>query len=182
MKNYDPQFGKKELERIALDYFIDAYKYTTGEELSLFASGEHPDFICNRSNNEIVGIEFVCDINEKDRLIKITDDRHKPDPQDTLYNIYELIDGKEEKRKNYYIKNVDNTILVIQLLGCSLQSLLPFITEDLKNDFADYGFVEIWLADYTGIEAYRDIELFGLSPTKWWGYHQRENPYRKPYG
>jgi hypothetical protein len=71
---------------------------------------------------------------------------------------------------------------VIQLFGCSLLSLRPFITDDMKNDFATYGFVEIWLADYTGIEAYRDIELFGLAPDKWWGYHQRQNPYRKPYG
>jgi hypothetical protein len=52
----------------------------------------------------------------------------------------------------------------------------------MKSDFAGYGFVEIWIADYTGIEAYRDIELFGLAPVRWWGYHQRQNPYRKPYG
>ena len=44
------------------------------------------------------------------------------------------------------------------------------------------GFLEVWLADYTGIEAYGDIELFGLKPEKYWGFHERESPSLKPYG
>ena len=51
-----------------------------------------------------------------------------------------------------------------------------------KDDFRSYGFDEIWIADYTGLEAYGDIELFCLYPPEWWGFYERENPGRKPYG
>lgn len=32
------------------------------------------------------------------------------------------------------------------------------------------------------LEAYGDIELFGLFPRQWWGRHSRPWPDRKPYG
>jgi hypothetical protein len=80
MDNSDKQQGRKEVERIELDYFLDAYKHTTGENLILIASGEQPDFICTRSNGENVGIELVCDIHESDRLIKIIDKTFQSEP------------------------------------------------------------------------------------------------------
>jgi len=53
---------------------------------------------------------------------------------------------------------------------------------DRIKDFESYGFDEIWIADYTGLEAYGDIELFCLYPSEWWGFYERPNPYAKPYG
>ncbi len=44
----------------------------------------------------------------------------------------------------------------------------------LCDDFNDHGFAEIWLADYTGLEAYGDIELFCLYPSEQWGGHYTE--------
>jgi len=176
--------GKKEIERFGLDYFIDAYKWVTGEQLTELDSGECPDFICTRSNGEKVGVELVRVMRdpEEAQFERIANKKFQADPQETLDRIYGLLDEKDRKRSNTYGHWADKTILVLQLYDCSILSFQPFITNDMKNDFAVYGFVEIWLADYTGIEAYRDIELFGLVPAKWWGYHQRRNPYRKPYG
>ena len=93
-----------------------------------------------------------------------------------------MIEKKDKSRSTNYGRWVDKTILVLSLFDCSFWSLRQFLTEDIQKDFAKHGFIEVWLADYTGKEAYRDIELFGLFPAKWWGYHQRKNPYRKPYG
>jgi hypothetical protein len=180
----DQQIGKKEIERSDLAYFIDAYKWVTGEQLTELGSYERPDFICARSNGEKIGVELVCVMRdpEEAQFERIVDKKLQADPQETLDRIFSLLDEKDKKRANDYGCWKDKTILVMRLSDCSILSLQPFLTNDMKNDFDSYGFVEIWLADYSGIEAYRDIELFGLVPSKWWGYHQRENPYRKPYG
>lgn len=180
----DQQMGKKELERIGLAYFIDAYEWVTGERLTQLASGECPDFICARPNGGKMGVELTQVRRDLwDALWdRILDRRYQADPQATMDRILWLLENKDKKRSLNYGSWADKTLLVLQLCDCSLWSLGSFLTDDIQEDFSGYGFVEIWLADYTGIEAYKDIELFGLIPSKWWGYHQRQNPYRKPYG
>ena len=134
--------------------------------------------ICERNGGSCVGVELTNVMKdwELGNVISESGDLEAID------RIYELITGKSEKmiRNNWATK--DNTILVLQLTGWSLAEVKNFLGSDLKKDFASYGFAEIWIADYTGIDAYGDIELFGLYPEKWWGYHQQPNPHCKPYG
>lgn len=180
----DQQIGKKEVERVGLDYFIDAYESVTGEQLCVISSSESPDFICARANGQNVGVELT----EVRRGLwdalwdRILDRKYEADAQETLDRIFGLVHDKDKRRSKNYGDWADKTILVLQLCDCSLWSLRHYLTEDIREDFSGYGFVEIWLADYTEVDAYRDVELFGLAPAKWWGYHQRDNPYRKPYG
>ena len=79
------------------------------------------------------------------------------------------------------MKSVEHTILVLQIMDGSLDTIAPMM-EGLEEDFKGYGFKEIWLADYSGLEAYGDIELCGLYPPEIYGFHQRPLPDRKPYG
>jgi hypothetical protein len=72
-------------------------------------------------------------------------------------------------------------MLVLQLVDGSLD-VLRHLLDGMNDEFEDHGFAEVWLADYSGLEAYGDIELFGLFPNQWWGHHQRPWPDRKPYG
>jgi len=72
-------------------------------------------------------------------------------------------------------------MLVLQLVDGSLD-VLQLLLAGMNDEFKDHGFAELWLADYSALEAYGDIELFGLFPEKWWGYHQRPWSDRKPYG
>jgi len=180
----DQQMGKKEVERIGLDHFINSYEWVTGEGLTEIGSSESPDFICARASGQQIGVELT----EVRRGLwealwdRILERKYEADGQATLDRIFELLQNKDKKRSRNYGEWANKTILVLQLCDCSILSLQPFLTDDIRNDFAAYGFLEIWLGDYTGIEAYGDIELFGLVPAKYWGYHQRENPYRKPYG
>lgn len=178
------QMGKKENERNDLSYFIKAYKWVTGEQLTELGSCESPDFICARATGQEIGVELT----EVRRGLwdalwdRILDRKYEADTQETLERIFELLEEKDKKRSRNYGNWADKTILVLQLCDCSLSSLQLFITDDMRKDFLGYGFIEVWLADYTEIEAYGDVELFGLVPAKWWGYHRRRNPYRKPYG
>jgi hypothetical protein len=179
----DQEIGKKEGERIDLYPFLDAYQWATGERLSLLHCGESPDFICTRSNSREVGIEMAMVMRDKRDAFwqRILDKKVTMEPLEALDKIQKLIDRKEELRGSRYTKNVKNAILVLQLVDGSLYSL-RFILKDLKGEFDSHGFCEVWLADYTGREAYGDIELFCLVPPERWGFYQRPCPYRKPYG
>lgn len=158
----DNENGKKHIEMMELDYFIEAYEHSTGEKLILIGVAEPPDFICQRADGSIIGIE----------LTKVMRDSTETDALDKIYE-------RLERKKGLASENI---ILVLHLVDCPIAELEYLLDESLKNDFGSYEFEEIWLADYTDIEAYGDIELFCLCPEERWGYYQRPNPERKPYG
>ena len=165
----DQDIGKKMVEAEDLHYFLDAYEWTTKEKLSDIYPNESPDFICSRKNGERIGIE-ITEIR--------TDDQ---DAYNALARIYFSIEKKDGLRSSNYGQWADKSILVLKLYDYPLSELLDRL-DGLEEDYRSFGFLEIWLADFTGFEAYGDIELFGLAPAKWWGYHQRPYPDRKPYG
>jgi len=166
----DQEIGKKMVEESELEYFLCAYEYVTGEKLTIVQFGERPDFVCEREGGLRVGVELTKIVDDWDGAFFDGDDFKAID------RIYELIETKAKKIKDRGWITGPNTILVLQLHGWPLSEIMPFLTDDLQSDFNSYGFVEIWIADYTGLDAYGDIELFGLYPSKWWGYHQRHNP------
>jgi len=92
------------------------------------------------------------------------------------------MEKKEKTRSDNYGRLTRDTILVLELMDCPLALLRNYLPDKLQKDFSQHGFAEVWLGDYTGADAYGDIELFGLFPPKWWGYYPRINPERKPYG
>jgi hypothetical protein len=65
-------------------------------------------------------------------------------------------------------------------MDCPLSDLHRYLDRSSPQDYADLGFVEIWVADYSELEAYGTIELFGLYPPEFWGYHELDRG--KPYG
>jgi hypothetical protein len=177
----DEQQGKKECEREVLEYFLEAYAWVTGEDLSYhpyISARESPDFVCLRSNGEAVGLE----------LVKVAWDTlaqtevYGRDPYRAIDRIIDLIENKESKRSKHYGSLATTTILILQTVGECKPNLRHMIDDSLQEDFSKHGFVEIWIVDWEGVKAYGDVELFGLFPEKWWGYHRRPWPDRKPYG
>lgn len=179
----DQDVGRKMVEESELEHFIDAYEYITGQRLTLIQTSEKPDFLCERDNGSIVGIELTRvmrnpETTQADRILKR---QEYMSDTDALGFVYKAIAKKAEKMaKDKWSTN--DIILVLQLMDCRLSELKKILDSKLQKDFDSNGFSEIWIADYTGLDAYGDIELFGLYPRKLWGYHQRRNPQRKPYG
>jgi len=180
----DRELGKKMNEEEELFFFLEAYKKNVKEYLSYnFGRGERPDFICYRPDGTSVGVELVRVM--RDPMLAqakyIIDRIDFMDSENAVEMLYEMIEKKEKKRRQSDWTLPENTILVIQFVDCPVTNLYQ-LDESLKDDFRSYGFDEIWIADYTGLEAYGDIELFCLYPSEWWGFYERENPRRKPYG
>lgn len=178
----EQEYYRKEDEEEGLQYFIEAYNLVVEEPLrENCIAHERPDFICSRSDGTMVGVElvkvmrdprdaFAVEIVLKDKFME---------GEEALEFLYNMIDRKAKKIHEPDWHLPDDTILVLQLVDCPISYL--HLTADLQSDFESYGFSEIWIVDYTEIEAYYDVELFCLYPKEWWGYYQRPNPTRKPY-
>ena len=110
---------------------------------------ESPDFYCQRADGTVIGLELTQIMNSLE-----SEDMTGTEARDKLYESLERKKGL----------TTEKIILVLQLVGCPISELKYLLDESLAKDFGSYGFVEIWLADYTGIEAYGDIELFCLYP------------------
>jgi len=180
----DRELGKKMIEEEQLLQFLEAYKENVEEYLSYsFGKSERPDFICYRPDGAPVGVEVVRVM--RDPMLAqadfILDWIDFMDSENAIDMLYRMIEIKEKKRSQPDWILPDNTILVIQFVDCPVSNLYQ-LDESLKRDFESYGFDEIWIADYTGLEAYGDIELYCLYPAQWWGFYERTNPGRKPFG
>ena len=55
----DNAAGKKHIERMALDYFIEAYEHSRGEKLVPVKAYESPDFYCQRADGTVIGLELT---------------------------------------------------------------------------------------------------------------------------
>lgn len=181
----DQEIGKKEIETNDLIAFLEAREVVLDETLSplLGLHTESPDFICIRPNGEPVGVELTKVTADRDLAFwdRLRYGEVRIEPYKTLERIHHLIDRKEKSRADRYAKMVSDNILVLQFVDGSMGQLRGAF-DGLEDDFTSHGFSEIWIADYSGLEAYGDIELFGLFPSLHWGRHRRLWPDRKPYG
>jgi len=176
--------AKKQVEGIALDGFFDAYEHATGQNLSVLAAGENPDFVCARPDGTPVGLELTQVRRDRDiaRAERILERKDEMDPYEMLEFTLWQLGRKEKARVQRYTQSVPQTMLVFQLVDGSLSPAFCRMLEGLEDDFADHGFSEVWLADYSGVDAYGDIELFGVYPQEIYGHYERPMPDRKPYG
>ncbi len=184
MISYTTGRNKKEVEQEVLCYFLDAYKDVTGKELEIFDITERPDFICiDIDNGSKIGVELVKirrghpDVFLWDRIIE---KKEFMSINDALEMIQEVSYEKEKKRREPNWKLADVCMLLIELWDIPLAEIWTSITPEMLPDLYSTGFVEIWIADFTGLEAYDNVELFCVYPAQWSGYHLRG--FQKPYG
>jgi len=176
----DNDLGKKLVEEEHLFQFLDAYQTVTGMGLSLFCRSESPDFVCTYPSGDHIGVELARSPHDYGSHV---DDRIWTDctlPSfDLLASVASIIVAKEHLRQSHGWRS---TILVVELLDYSFESLAWASDESHADDFAGTGFVEIWLADHSTVEAFREIRLIGLHPSRVFGLHYQPALERKPFG
>lgn len=179
----EQEFGKKMVEGMDADLFFEAYEEATGEALGLIQGSERPDFICERPDGTAVGLELTKVMRSPlaawwDR---IQYEREFRDISDTCLAITEAAECKSIKLAAEPWRHRDNTILVLQVMDCPFPDLHGYLADALSpTDFGNMGFVEVWAADYSDLDMYGTVELFGLYPESAWGYRERDRG--KPYG
>ena len=183
MNEYTNERIQKEGESERLAYFLDEYFNITGERIEVLESTERPDFICSKENGSKIGIELTMVTRGDLQLIqydKIIEKMDFMSIEDAIDMIQWRAILKEEKRSKGNWKLPDANILVIELTDIPLSWIEHTISSKLFPDLYSTGFMEVWLADFTGIEAYDNIETFCVQPDELEGYYPRE--FQKPYG
>lgn len=174
---------KKNQELEVLEYFNPIYEIINNDFLEVIETSERPDFICRRKNSALVGVEIVQvrrgHPNDVFYDKYINNNIYLP-PVEAISIIQSIIYEKEIKRRTKDWKMPEASILIIQLKESPLCDIAGALTEYLFHDLSTYGFCEIWLADFSEIEAYNNIELFCLFPQYLSRYYKR--PRQKPYG
>ena len=162
----EQQVGKKMVEETDFNYFAEAYEHVTGRSLTIHRAGERPDFICTTQHGWRLGVELTL-VPQADRVVLF-------DP------LWTAADAKAEKKRRGDWALPNRTILVLQV-DVPLSELKHRLERVVRSDY-ELGFMEIWVADYSDLDAFGTVELFGLRPARWFGYHRRSNWQSKPYG
>ena len=79
----------------------------------------------------------------------------------------------------------NSSILVLSTPDCPITEIEAALKDDTREELMEIcqqsGFSEIWISDHTEVEAYGSVELFGLFPSEYLGYHPNYSR-GKPYG
>lgn len=166
-------------EEDQIEQFVAAYHEVTGESLKLVRKRERPDFHCHRQSGADVGVEVTIVTRPPDESFfqDSLDAVRTMDADDAAAMICAQIQRKEELRNSPGWFLSESCILLLSTPDCRLSDLDGHLFAD---DFQDNGFKEIWIADFTEMEEYGEIELFGLKPLTYWGHHRRDRG--KPFG
>jgi hypothetical protein len=174
----DNDLGKKLVEEEHLLQFLDAYQTVTGTGLRLHCRFESPDFLCVYPFGEIVGVELARSPHDYETRVydRIWTDRALP-TFDLLASIAAIVADKEHLRQTHGWRS---TILVVELLDYSFESLAWASDASRADDFADTGFLEIWLADHSTVEPFGEVRLIGAHPSRIFGLHYQPALEGKP--
>jgi len=180
----DQEYGKKIVEEMELELFLEEYKYITGLSLQLVNQFERPDFIAQRSDGTRLGIELSKIMRDPESTFwaRVLSGEEFADSVDTAIHLQELIYRKDAKRSGSGWTLPDRTVLVLQLMDSSIDQVVLFLDDQVIKELNETGFFEIWLADYTILEAFGTIQLYGIKPEKWQGLHSHSRTGNKPYG
>jgi hypothetical protein len=175
----DLELGKREIEREHLGLFLDAYQLATGETFSEIYDSETPDFIGRDEAGRIVGIEIA-------QLRFSPDEKHMrridpPEPHDTdaWWRLLELMHQKDQKLQSGRWPQCERKILVIILVDAAIGAITAGTETDRPNED---GFDEVWLADYTQVEAFGAVDLFAIVHPKLEGRFATGDYGQKPFG
>ena len=180
----DQEYGKKLVEEMDLEPFLKEYEWVTGLVLQLINRTERPDFIVQRSDGTQLGIELTKVMRDPESAFwaRVLSGEEFADPVETAIHLQELIYRKDAKRSGSGWTLPDRTVLVLQLMDSSIDQVVLFLDDQVIKELNETGFFEIWLADYTILEAFGTIQLYGIKPEKWQGLHSHSRTGNKPYG
>jgi hypothetical protein len=175
--------GKKMVEREDLYQFLEEYARVTGTQLIPIAAGERPDFVCEKRGRRY-GLELVKAMRNpvQRRWEVILGGTGHLSGHDATLLVQDVAYAKDKKRASPGWSYPKSTILVIQLIGSDGEEMVVHLDNQLMDEMAETGFREIWIADYSPMEAYRTIQLIGVKPKRWRGLHRHRLFGTKPYG
>lgn len=169
----DTDIGKRMVEEMNLEAFVDSYPLVTGRSLEIIGGGEAPDF-----EALIDGVPMG---------LELTEIRDADDPDDYLAEVFRIADKKASSYRRHGSFASRPIMLVCHSDGLPFFDFQDAMSHTYWEDFDLLGFAEIWLMDlsaayYSAQDPRRPADLFGLTPKQWRGFHRIGMKDRKPFG
>jgi hypothetical protein len=171
------------LERDEAQRFVEEYTRVTGAQLVLVSAGERPDFLCKKRGRSY-GLELVRAMRnpvQREWDVILGGDSHLHG-LDAALLVQEAVYLKEKKRSSSGWHYPQSAILVIQRIGSDGEGVAEYLDDQSMDEMTGMGFREIWVADYSPMEEYGEIQLIGVQPRRWRGVHRHRLYGTKPYG
>ena len=181
MAKIDWSTAKKEEEWEALSHFMDAYRLITGETFDDIDASETPDFLAQDAQGKIVGIELtqIKTSPEEMFLRRVIENQEWMTDEGGLLHLLNRMHSKEQKLQKGNWATCERRILIIQLVDYPLSEMAFF---DFETELPTPGsFTEIWLVDYTTIDAFAGVDLFALVHPTLKGEFPTATKDRKPF-
>src|SRR6266545_3583255 len=119
----------KMVEEQEMYLFLDAYRVSLGETLQIRNASERPDFICEREDGRVIGVELTKVMrNPRSASSDLTVwQREFMEPYDAVEAIVNAILQKESKRGAGNWTCSEDTILVLQMSDRPLSDLAQYM-------------------------------------------------------
>jgi hypothetical protein len=175
--------GRKMVEAMELEPFLDEYVHVTSIEMTVVAAGERPDFICEKRGRRF-GLELIKAMQDpvQRQWDVVFGGEGLLRGLDAALLVQEAVYTKERKRSSAGWRYPKSTILVIQLIGSDGDQMAKHLDDQVMNEMAETGFREIWIAADSPMAPYGTIQLVGVKPKGWRGPHPHRLYGTKPYG
>lgn len=183
----DQAVGKAIEERWHFEVFEGARAQVTNEDLQFVRQDERPDIVVRRESGSYAGVELTqVFLNPPDPATGWRRGYDWSRDFDVLDAVWRAVSTKAEKRISDGWQYRLQTILVLTLMDAPLGEV-AWVLEDVPiEDWQETGFREVWVVDFDhdNLDAYGadNVRLFAGFPKKWHGFHERPQPWRKPYG
>ena len=167
----DTDHGKRMVEEMTLQSFLEAYPRVTGNSVEVLEQSESPDFSVLINGSEI-GVELT--------------EIHASEPDDYIDGVLRLSSKKENifERIGAFYRPI---ILLCYGRHLPLFDIRTFLDETSNwIDLSKSKFSEIWLMDlsdnyYSVQDPRKPADLYCLSPSQLRGFYEIERT-RKPFG
>lgn len=174
----DVDIGKRMIEEIILEQFLDSLQVITGRTVTEEWEG---------LAEQIEGSpDFIIGLNGKPFGIELTEIIGADDAWDYVEKSYRLATKKSESynRRNIFRFPI---ALIVYSSEPELFDIRDQLVESIvQSDFNGLGFSEIWAVDFSDAyyspgHPFRLADMFCFKPADWFGFY-RVGGSRKPYG
>ncbi|KUK86468.1 MAG: hypothetical protein XE03_1484 [candidate division TA06 bacterium 34_109] len=137
-----------------------------------------------RSDGVKLGIELTKIMRDPNSAFwaRVLNREEQAEPLESALNLQELIYDKDKKLSKPNWQFPDKTILLLQLMDSPIDHVVSLLDNEIIKEINETGFLEIWIGDYSILEAYGTIQLYCIKPKKLQGLHDHINTGKKPFG
>ncbi len=175
----DSEKGKREIEQMVLDQFLDSFPIITGRTLT--------DEWSDHAEQVEGSPDYIIGLDGRAFGIELTEIRDAGDVWDYIAEAYRLASQKSESYTRRGVFSFPIALVTYSTTPALFDMRKALEREIVQADFDALGFSEVWAVDfsdafYSAGHPLRRADMFCFKPIEWFGFRRIDDGDRKPYG